>query len=62
MRDNEKVDLKKATPGSDLAVENGCKCPIMDNSRGRGYMGIEDQFWIAPQCPLHGDLPDNSET
>ena len=56
------IDLMKATPGSDYAVESGCLCPVMDNCRGRGYMGIDDQFWINAQCPLHGDLSDDSES
>jgi len=54
------IDLKKAKPGSDYAVENGCKCPVLDNCRGNGYLGIEDQFVISPQCPLHGYMPEST--
>ena len=26
-------------PGSDDAIAAGCTCPVMDNGRGRGYLG-----------------------
>ena len=48
-------------PGSDEAIAAGCTCPIMDNGRGRGYLGgVQDDtgqtvFVIAGDCPLHGD-------
>ena len=29
-----------------------CKCPILDNGHGRGYMGT-DNFVINMDCPLH---------
>jgi hypothetical protein len=34
-------------PGSYAAVENGCKCPVMDN---------EDMpnKWVNVNCPIHG--------
>lgn len=54
MRDQ--LDLTKATPGSDLAIEHGCTCPVMDNSHGKGYMGNEGVFWINSMCPLHSEL------
>ena len=57
----DKLDLSIATPGSDLAVEHGCKCPVLDNSRGRGYMGIEGQFWINETCHLHNGLSDEND-
>lgn len=41
-------------PGSNEAVNKGCTCPIMDNARGRGYMGIPGQFVMSAGCPLHG--------
>ena len=31
----------KPSPGSDEAVEKGCRCPVMDNCRGRGANEIE---------------------
>ena len=43
-------------PGSDEAVSQGCLCPILDNAKGKGAWGDPGTFWIAPSCPLHGDL------
>jgi hypothetical protein len=39
-------------PGSDAAVAIGCKCPVMDNARGRG-IGAGALFWISAECPVH---------
>jgi len=41
-------------PGSDEALNNGCKCPIIDNNHGRGRFGDGDQYVIRLDCPLHG--------
>lgn len=42
------------TPGSDEAIEQGCKCPVLDNHHGRG-MPYESgpRFWINGDCPIH---------
>lgn len=37
-------------PGSPEALAQGCRCPVMDNRRGRG---VEGRWWIAGDCPLH---------
>ena len=37
------------TPGSYAAVENGCKCPVMDNEEMP-----EERKWVNGDCPLHG--------
>lgn len=42
-------------PGSDEALDKGCTCPVLDNSHGRGYMGIEGRFVVSFDCPLHGE-------
>ena len=42
----------KPNPGSDEARAMNCKCPILDNGHGRGYMGT-DNFVISMDCPLH---------
>jgi hypothetical protein len=42
-----------ATPGSPEAVAKGCSCPIMDNGRGRGYMGQKNVFSINLECSIH---------
>ena len=36
-------------PGSYAAVEQGCKCPVMDNSEMP-----DDNKWVNADCPLHG--------
>jgi hypothetical protein len=54
------LDLLKATPGSDLALDHGCTCPVLDNCHGRGYMGQDDVFVMSHTCPLHGDLDSGS--
>jgi hypothetical protein len=36
-------------PGSYAAVENGCKCPVMDNEEMS-----DDKRWVNGDCPLHG--------
>lgn len=44
-------------PGSDEAVRAGCKCPVMDNRRGRGLYTDDSgrvQFVVSEECPLHG--------
>jgi hypothetical protein len=37
-------------PGSNLAVEKGCKCPILDNDEMP-----DDKKWISLDCPIHGN-------
>lgn len=46
---------KIPNPGSDEAIDLGCSCPIMDNSYGEGYMGMEDVFVYNAGCSLHGE-------
>lgn len=47
-------------PGSIEAGRQGCKCPIIDNHYGKGYMGgITDDtgmtlYALHEGCPLHG--------
>jgi hypothetical protein len=38
-------------PGSYAAVENGCKCPVMDNEEMPN-----DKKWVSSDCPLHGKV------
>jgi len=48
----------KPNPGSPEAVEKGCKCPVMDNHGGKGFMMGEENgilFWMVRACPLHGN-------
>lgn len=45
----------RPSPGSRQAIEKGCRCPIMDNSRGAGRPGDDDEvlFVMNMDCPLH---------
>lgn len=45
----------KPNPGSNEARILGCKCPVLDNSHGHGYMGMEGVFVMRADCPMHGD-------
>lgn len=46
-------------PGTDAAIHAGCKCPVMDNGHGRGYMGgVKDAdgdvvFVVTEGCNIH---------
>ena len=54
-------DAPTPNPGSDEALELGCRCPVLDNAHGRGAMGTtgdDAEFWISAACPLHGALTD----
>ena len=43
--------LHQLPPGSDEALEHGCRCPVLDNEHGKGVNG---NYWINESCPLHG--------
>lgn len=46
-------------PGSKAAIEQGCKCPQMDNNWGAGIGWVVDgepMFCYNLECPLHGHL------
>lgn len=47
---------KQPNPGSPEAIEQGCKCPVMDNHNGMGLITGDGQpkFWINFDCKLHG--------
>lgn len=48
----------KLTPGSDRAVLEGCRCPVVDNSYGRGRETgrySSPVFVVNESCPLHGE-------
>lgn len=44
-------------PGSLGAKDNGCRCPVIDNSHGLGH-GVDENgepvFVMVGDCPLHG--------
>jgi hypothetical protein len=54
-----KVGVVIPNPGSDEALEQGCKCAVLDNCHGRGFpFGPKGEtcFWESEDCPLHGKL------
>lgn len=49
-----KADLPN--PGTQAALDLGCKCPVLDNRDAGGYL-----FYYSAACELHcpgGELPD----
>ena len=49
-------------PGSPEAVSAGCTCPVMDNAHGKGFMFCGQlAFYMAGDCPLHGDKKNYPE-
>lgn len=47
--------VKTPPPGSPEAVQQGCKCPVMDNAHGAGIPSPQGpQYWVVFDCPLHG--------
>lgn len=50
-------------PGSLEARKQGCTCPVLDNSHGKGYMGITGLFVFNESCPVHSgdEQTDNDE-
>jgi hypothetical protein len=49
-------------PGSDAAIEAGCRCPVLGNGHGRGYMGIAGLFLYVESCPVHSDRKQSKVT
>jgi hypothetical protein len=45
---------KLPPPGSDAALDRGCKCPVIDNNHGKYPPHEPDQWWVNPACRLHG--------
>lgn len=41
-------------PGSDAALDAGCRCPVLDNGRGKGRG--DGNFYVNADCPLHGKM------
>lgn len=39
-------------PGSEPAVDAGCRCPVEENQHGQSARKV-----IRYDCPLHGHLP-----
>lgn len=54
--------MNKPYPGSDEALDLGCRCPAIDNGHGHGLYTDENgerRFVIRGDCPLHGGEDDD---
>lgn len=60
MKNKDRI-IVKYLPGSDKAIKAGCKCPVLDNEYGRGYMGIKGQYCYSELCPLHKKFMEKGE-
>ena len=47
------MEAKAPNPGSDDAIEQGCRCPVMDNAHGHGYLGVAGTFVYSASCEMH---------
>ena len=46
-------------PGSDAAIEMGCKCPVIDNNHGIGGCFWGPGVWVySGLCPIHKVVDD----
>ena len=41
-------------PGSQEAIDAGCKCPVLDNACGTGYLGMPGVYVMSANCSIHG--------
>ncbi len=53
-----KPKLRPMTPGSPLAVLNGCTCSPLANNYGAGVAG---KYAVAPGCPMHKAQAESHE-
>ena len=51
--DNETDAKRVPNPGSSEAIAQGCRCPVLDNAHGKGYMGQLGIFVYVEGCPVH---------
>jgi hypothetical protein len=60
MKEAQKIAVKNLTdfpPGSAIALHYLCRCPVIDNSHGYGYLCSDgSRFVVNSDCPLHGVL------
>lgn len=51
--------MSAPNPGSPEAIKAGCKCPVLDNGHGRGWMGgVKDEegrtiYVYSSACEIH---------
>lgn len=46
-------------PVSDVAIAQGCACPVLDNGHGQGF-SLDGRlvWWVNVECPMHGGGSD----
>lgn len=49
----------RPNPGSREALDQGCRCPIVDNNRGRFAPWPPDGWVVNEGCPVHA--PTNED-
>jgi hypothetical protein len=58
----KKFNNKVPNPGSPEALAIGCKCPVLDNCHGKGYLVPgSGSFCVAEHCPIHGKAARNED-
>lgn len=53
LRRKKPVAQPKPNPGSQLAREMGCVCPVLDNNHGEFAPAPPDGWYIREDCELH---------
>lgn len=48
------LNTKTPNPGTQEAIDAGCKCPVIDNHYGLGWDGQGRDFIYNMDCELHG--------
>lgn len=51
------------SPGSQEAIESGCRCDRALNRNGDGRCGANGyrEFYPSANCPVHGDCEEGEE-
>lgn len=51
-------------PGSKEAVDQGCRCAVWDNHRGRGVGGEGWKYgwYVTEGCPLHTERKNDEDS
>ena len=55
MTEEKEEEEKTPDPGSSEALDLGCRCPVLDNAHGIGYMGVPGRWVYSSDCPLHSE-------
>ena len=49
------LNAKYPWPGSENALSEGCKCPVVENDFGE--FDRDDGYWVDDSCAIHGVQP-----